>query len=178
MNVRHLQADLLHAHHFDPRRVCRCRSRWRHQLLRMRSKRPCCSDAARRVMIDDHLVGTGEQRRRNFDAQYARGLRVDDKLELGGLHDGQVGGLGALEDAAGVRTPRNKDDCLAVRRPGRDAALSEAVGVKGAAESPPTNRALCAQCSPLSAFRGLPIAAAITRLDASLPISVIGELGK
>src|SRR3954447_19824874 len=50
----------------------------------------------------DHLVGAAEQGRRNVDAEHPRGLRVDDELELGGLHDGQVGGLGALEDAAGV----------------------------------------------------------------------------
>ena len=29
-------------------------------------------------------------------------LQVDDELELGRLHDRQVGGLGALEDAAGI----------------------------------------------------------------------------
>ena len=30
------------------------------------------------------------------------GLQVDDELELGRLHDRQVGGLGALEDVAGI----------------------------------------------------------------------------
>src|SRR5262245_55470112 len=30
----------------------------------------------------DHLVGNGEQRRRHLDAERARGLQVDDELEL------------------------------------------------------------------------------------------------
>src|SRR5262249_31509015 len=34
--------------------------------------------------------------------RYARGLRIDDKLELGRLLDRQVGRLGALEDAADI----------------------------------------------------------------------------
>src|SRR6516164_11500406 len=50
----------------------------------------------------DHLVGAGKQRRRNFDAQRTRGRRIDDELEFGGLHHGQVGGLSALEDAASI----------------------------------------------------------------------------
>src|SRR5262249_43475255 len=39
----------------------------------------------------NHLVGAGEQRRGNFQAEDARGLPVDDQLELGGLLDRQVG---------------------------------------------------------------------------------------
>src|SRR5262249_27884325 len=50
----------------------------------------------------DHLVGVGEQRRRNFKAQYPRGLEIDDQLELGRLRDRQVGRLRALEDATGI----------------------------------------------------------------------------
>ena len=44
----------------------------------------------------------GEQRRRHGEAEHPGGLGVDDQLELGRLHDRQVRGLGALEDAAGI----------------------------------------------------------------------------
>ena len=43
------------------------------------------------------------------EAEHPGGLGVDDQLELGRLHDRQVGGLRALEDAAGIDaglTPR------------------------------------------------------------------------
>ena len=36
------------------------------------------------------------------EAERPGGLKVDDKLELGRLQDRQIGGLGALEDAAGI----------------------------------------------------------------------------
>jgi hypothetical protein len=41
----------------------------------------------------DHLVGAGEQRRRNFDAERSRRDRVDDEVELGRLLDRKIGGL-------------------------------------------------------------------------------------
>src|SRR5438876_7007945 len=50
----------------------------------------------------DHLVGTGEQRGRNFEAERPGRLQVDDELEFRRLQYRQVGGLGALEDLTGV----------------------------------------------------------------------------
>jgi hypothetical protein len=40
------------------------------------------------IGLFNHLVGTGEQRGRDSYADYPCGLRVDDQLELAGLHDG------------------------------------------------------------------------------------------
>src|SRR3977135_586048 len=44
----------------------------------------------------DRLGGEREQRRRHVDAEQPGGLQVDDELELGRLHDRQVGGFCAL----------------------------------------------------------------------------------
>src|SRR5262249_40243176 len=43
-------------------------------------------------------------RRRDVDAEGSRGRKIDHELELARLDDGQIGWLGALEDAAGVDT--------------------------------------------------------------------------
>src|SRR5262249_51888906 len=50
----------------------------------------------------DHLVGGDEQLVRHGEAEHPRGLGVDDELELARLHDRQIRGLRALEDAAGI----------------------------------------------------------------------------
>ena len=55
-----------------------------------------------RPSLFDHLVGGGEQRWRHGEAEHPGGLGVDDQLELGRLHDRQVRGFGALEDATGI----------------------------------------------------------------------------
>jgi hypothetical protein len=44
----------------------------------------------------------GEQLRRHLDAEQRRGSPVNDEVEFDGLLDGQFGGLGALEDVAGI----------------------------------------------------------------------------
>src|SRR5215470_18803766 len=50
----------------------------------------------------DHLIRPREHRLRNSQAKRLGGLEVDHQLELGGLLDGQVGGLGTLEDLVHV----------------------------------------------------------------------------
>jgi hypothetical protein len=50
----------------------------------------------------DHLVGARGQTRRHFKPKRLGGLQIDHELEPGRLHDRKVGGLGALENAAGV----------------------------------------------------------------------------
>ena len=76
-------------------------------LLRARRERPRrCRAAEQRDELAARLIRS--PRRRGRAASPAprgrawRRLQVDDQLELGRLHDRQVGGLRALEDAAGI----------------------------------------------------------------------------
>jgi hypothetical protein len=50
----------------------------------------------------DHLVGTGEQRGRNVNAERPSRLQVDDELKPGRQLDWHIGWILALEDATGV----------------------------------------------------------------------------
>jgi hypothetical protein len=50
----------------------------------------------------DHLIGKGEHLIWHLQAKRPRGFEVDHQLKPGGLRHRQVGGLGALEDAAGI----------------------------------------------------------------------------
>jgi len=50
----------------------------------------------------DRLIRPQQQRRRNREAERLRGLEVDDQLELGGLLDGKISRLGALQDPVDV----------------------------------------------------------------------------
>ena len=50
----------------------------------------------------NHLVGAGKQRLRHGQAECFCGLEVDHQLEFCRLLDRQFGGLGTLQDLAGV----------------------------------------------------------------------------
>src|SRR5262245_23150956 len=50
----------------------------------------------------DHLVGALKERRRDGEAKCLSRLEVDNQLELRGLFDGQVAGLGTIENLVDV----------------------------------------------------------------------------
>jgi hypothetical protein len=54
------------------------------------------------TLLFDHLVGAGEQRRWDLEAERSGRLEVDDELELGQLKHRQVGGLSPLENLTGI----------------------------------------------------------------------------
>src|SRR5262249_41505232 len=81
------------------------RSSGLHGLLFLASRSRIESDAAHGCAdsdLFDHLVGTRQQCRGNFESERLRGLQVDDELELRRLLHRQVTGLLALENARRV----------------------------------------------------------------------------
>jgi hypothetical protein len=66
--------------------------RWRCQPVPLPSDRP----------LLDHLVGGDKEVLWDDEAECLGDLEIDDQLELGGLYDGQLGRLLALENPADV----------------------------------------------------------------------------
>src|SRR3989442_9124886 len=57
----------------------------------------------------DHLIRPQQQRRRDREAERLGGLHVDDQLEFRRLLDGEIGGLGALQDLVDVHSSAGGD---------------------------------------------------------------------
>src|SRR5262249_30440918 len=81
-----------------------------------------CSDPnhylnSARVRSVDHLVRPQQQRGRDREAERLGGLHVDDEIKFRGLLDGQVSGLGALEDLVNVGrgTPKQLSAARSIR---------------------------------------------------------------
>jgi len=75
--------------------------------IRLNEQHSCCMAAAIRLNEQhscsfDYLVGAGEQRGRNVEAERPCGLDIDEEVVLGGRLHRKVSRLLALEDAIDV----------------------------------------------------------------------------
>src|SRR5205823_6256768 len=69
------------------------------------------------ALLND-LIRPPQKRRRNRQPKRLRSLEVDHKLELGGLFDGEIARLGALQDLVdvGSRAPKQVREAGAIGR--------------------------------------------------------------
>src|SRR5215471_18360532 len=71
-------------------------------ISRQTSPRPLCARSGHHAVSFDYFVGQLLKRVRYFQPERLGGLQVDDKLELGRLHDRKLAWLGAVQDTADV----------------------------------------------------------------------------
>jgi hypothetical protein len=67
--------------------------------------------APQQQLLLDHLVGDGEQSRRDGEAEAFSGLHIDCKLHFPDLFHRQLGWLIAFKDAAGVNADLTENFC-------------------------------------------------------------------
>ena len=80
--------------HVQRKRSCPLYPQSRHVQCTRRC--PLCAKSelmhrSKQHLLFDHIVGTGEQRGRDFEAKRLRGFEIDHQLEFGWLLDRQVG---------------------------------------------------------------------------------------
>jgi hypothetical protein len=68
----------------------------------------CSKNPLSKASLFDHLIGAGEERRRNVEPQNSRGGQVDEEVELGRLNNRQVSRLLTAEDAPHIDAGQSK----------------------------------------------------------------------